>query len=169
MNRHDIIEEMYKSESIIKYAKTLEPNEWEELISSLIMELYKMKISKLKAAKANGFIEYTCFVIMKRLKWGSNPKNTIFQKGVDNVDVELITDTISDEEFIDEELKNDKRYNNYRQIISTLHWYDKTLWDMYYIEGLKLREIEDLTQIKLKTIHANLTKTKKLLKQKLTK
>jgi RNA polymerase sigma factor (sigma-70 family) len=169
MKRNDIIEEMYTSEKIMKYAKSLSPTDWEELISSLIMELYKMKFSKLKIAKENGFIEYTCFVIMKRLKWGSNPKNTVFQKNVDNIEIELIYDIIQEEDDNEMEYDNNKRYDEYRYLISTLHWYDKTLWDMYYKEGLKLREIEELTQIKLKTVHANLTKTKTLLKQKLKK
>lgn len=168
MKRHDIITEIYNSDKINSYAKSICPNDWDELISSLVMELYKMKFNKLKMAKQNGYIEYTCFVIMKRLKWGSNPKNTIFQKQY-TIDIDEIINHPTEE--FDFEIEDDSniKYQEYRDIITSLHWYDKTLWDMYYKDGLKLREIEELTNIKLKTVHANLTKTKQLLKEKLTK
>lgn len=168
MTRNQIIEQVYTNQSIINYAKSICPDDYEELKSSLIMELYKMNLNKLKIAANNKFIEYLCFTIMKRIMWGSYPKTTIFNKK-QTVDIAEVAEQTTEEFDFEAENENNNKYNQYRNIINQLHWYDKTLWDLYYTEGHKLREIEQMTGIKLKTIHANITKTKNHIKQQIKK
>jgi RNA polymerase sigma-70 factor (ECF subfamily) len=66
-----------------------------------------------------------------------------------------------EDETIDKDFEID--VNN---LMRELHWYDKELLKLYYIDGYSLKEISQATGIGLKSISWNIRKTIKKLKTK---
>lgn len=165
MTKNEIIEIVYDNTSIIKYCKHF-TNEWEELKSQLVIQLYNMKYEKLLLAYNNGYLEYMCMTICKRIMYGNVPNTGFFYKP------DRFADSIIIEECLEDITNEDEQHQNellqkIDDILNTLHWYDKTLFEYYYKQGYKLREISDMTEINLKSIHANIKKTKEYIKNKL--
>lgn len=164
MTKDEIILKVYKNESIDKYCKAIDHNNWQELKSELVSQLYLMKDKKLYQAYYNGFLEYLCFTICKRIKYGNIADTGVFYHHSSPYllsDVEIKTD-IED---------TDTDYTDVLQKVLDLldeqHWYSKILFKHYYIEGLKLREISELYGINIKSIHYAIGKVKSEIKKQI--
>jgi DNA-directed RNA polymerase specialized sigma24 family protein len=53
------------------------------------------------------------------------------------------------------------------QIVNSIHWYDRTLFNYHYKMGYKLREISEMTGINLKSIAYTIKKTRDKIKKEL--
>ena len=164
MNKNDIVTEVYYNQNIKKYCRCL-TNDWEELISNLIIQLMNMNETKLFKAYNDKYLEYICMTICKRIFYGTVPGTGMFYRK-DRTNNIIISDYVV-EDIVEEEDTYYEGLDRIEEILTTLHWYDKILFNYYYKDGYKLREIEDLTSINLKSIHANIKKTKEYIKKKL--
>ena len=162
--KNDLILYIWNKKEIILYCKSVGKNKWEELRSDLIMQLYKMDFNKLLMAYNNNYLEYTCFTICSRIKKGKVPDTGLFYQQR-SVNLEI------DEEYkYDIEDKNQditELYNKFLTLVDEQHWYNKTLFKHYYIEGLKLREISELYNINIKSIHYAIEKVKCEIKKQI--
>jgi DNA-directed RNA polymerase specialized sigma subunit len=158
--KKEILEYVLKNKNIEAYIKTLTPD-WEELRSDLVFQLMKGDEAKLLSVSNANYIEYFCFTICKRIKYGNIKDSEFFYKKP-NIDELTYKHDIGDmEDTIDT-----NELTKLEEEINRLHWYDKTLFQMYYKSGYKYREISELTGINLKSIAHNINKTKKFLKNK---
>jgi len=158
--KNEILEYVLKNRNIEAYIKTL-TFDWEELRSDLIFQLIKIEENKLLSVWNGNYIEYFCFTICKRIKFGNIKDSEFFYKKL-NIDELTYKHDIGD-------LENTIDTNELTKVeeeINRLHWYDKTLFQMYYKSGYKYREISELTGINLKSVAHNIGKTKKFLKNK---
>lgn len=161
MSRDEIIEKAYFSSDISRYCRSL-TKEWEELKSQMMMQLMKMKESKLLEAHSNGYLEYLCFTICKRIIYGNISGTGIFYKSSRSVSMdESLVPEIADFDAADD------RLDLIESILSTKHWYDKTLFNYHYKDGYKLREISEMTGINMKSIAYTIDKTRKEIKKKI--
>ena len=80
MTKDQLITNLYTNEQIKKYCKTICPDDWEELHSELIIQLYKMSWDKLLLAWGGGYIEYLTFTVCKRILYGNISGSGIFYK-----------------------------------------------------------------------------------------
>jgi predicted DNA-binding protein YlxM (UPF0122 family) len=163
-SKNDIILYIWNNGEIISYCKAVGKNNWEELRSDLITQLYKMDFNKLLQAYYNNFLEYTCFTICSRIKKGKIPDTGLFyQHGSVNLQLDV-------EDIFDIEDKSEKVLDLYEKVLSLVdeqHWYNETLFKHYYIDGLKLREISDMYKINIKSIHYAIGKVKSEIKKQL--
>lgn len=163
MTKDEILIYIYNNQNIISYCKTICYNDWEELKSQLIIQLVKMPDYKLLQAQKRNYLEYLCFVIAKRIIAG---------RVKDSGDFYLNKKHLSLEEgygldAIEEEIIESDKLDKIEIEINKLHWYNKTLFNLAYKEGYKLREISEITGINLKSISYTINKTKKEIKNKL--
>lgn len=170
---------MYLNRNLVKYCKTF-TKEWEELRSQLLMQLFNMKYEKLLLAYNNNYIEYMCFTICKRIVYGNVPGtgefynnkevpfSQVFEQSTDeDFDKIGLLDNITIKEDLIRKSDGSEVLDKIDEILNELHWYDKILFEYYFKEGYNLREISELTSINLKSIHANIKKTKEYIKNKL--
>lgn len=159
MNRDEIIVHIFTNDNIERYCRKLYFNEWEELRSELIIQLYKMKLNKLIAAHDNNFLEYLCFTICKRIKLGNIKDTGVFHKKADWNELGDVADD-------DIEIEIDKS-EMIRNMVDGEHWYSKTLFCHYYIDGYNLREISSMYGINIKSIHYSINKLKNKIKERI--
>jgi len=173
--RNIIITFIYTNKDIEKYCKTLS-KDWEELRSELILQLYKMKEQTLNRAYDKKYLIYVSMTICKRLKYGTIGDSSLYKNdkyiNIDDSPVEM-KEQDDFTEIYEEELRkhfelNTKVEQIYKEL-STLHWYNAAIFNYYYKDDMKLREISELTGINIKSISNNLCKTRTLIKNKLTK
>jgi len=164
MRKDEIIVLMLKSKHIELYCRAIYGRkkmwcDWEELRSEMIMQLYKMKDERLFDAYNCGYLEYVCLTICKRIALG-----TISDTGIFNQKVKF--DELKGD-FIDDNTPNhSEKIEDMLGEIRNLHWYDRALME-YTLEGMKLREISDLTGINLKSVHYTVKKSKNKIKKNL--
>lgn len=167
---NDIIEEVFMSEIINKFCHNLiskskyNYSDIDELKSELVMQLYKTDLKKLQDWKDRNVLEYCCITILKRILMGTNvSKESIFYFG--NKEYTTPNENIN--------IADQKDYNNHQRmeeiddIVERLHWYDKTLFRLFYKQGYNLREISELTDINLKSVHYSISKTRKKIKDEI--
>ena len=161
MTKEEIILSIYNNDAIIKYCKSLYYAEWEELRSELIIQLYKMKDNKLYQAYYNKFLEYLCFTICKRIKVGHVNDTGIFYKhnSVEHISGEILQDII--------QIEPDDATDRIHDILENQHWYGKTLFKHYYVDGYNLREISEMYGINIKSIHYSINKLKNEIKKEI--
>jgi len=189
MNIDEIILKVWNSPDINKYCRVVGKNDWEELKSELINQLYNMDKSKLNNAYKNNFLEYLCFTICSRIKKGRVKNSGMFWKiksittenypriSENEYEEQILVDNlegckINGEKVFNTIIKNEDIdiINLYLKLLSTVdnqHWYGKTLFSKYYIEGYKLRELSNMYKINIKSISWAIRKVKKEIKNKL--
>lgn len=159
--RNEIYQYVYFNEKIINYCKSISKN-WEELKSELLIQLTKMNYNKLVNAYNNGYIEYLCFMICKRIKLGTIAKTGIFrQSEFVKLNNNILYENNNDEFSID--------IDDFNKIINTLNWYDKALFDLFYIKKMTLKEISEKVGINPKTIYSSISKSKLYIKNEIKK
>lgn len=159
MNKNEIVEYVLYNKNIEAYLKSI-TFDYEELRSDLIFQLLKVKEDKLEEIYNNNYIEYFCFKISKRIKFGNIIDSEFFYKKMNTDELTYKYDVGFEEE------DNNNTLILINEEVNRLHWYDKTLFQMYYTDGYNYREISEKTGINLKSIAHNIKKTKKLLKNK---
>jgi hypothetical protein len=161
--KEKIILYIFNKKDIDKYCRAISPNDWEELKSELIVQLYKMDEEKLLEAYNNKFLEYKCFTMIKNISNGNVIETGIFR--TDKLNYGYIPDDV----IIEEELVLDFEHLHKLVIeeVGSKHWYDKTLFLEFYVNKLKLREISEKYGINLKTIQHTISKLKKKIKKRL--
>jgi len=163
MSKDAIIEWVYANKKIKRYIASICPSDKEELLSELVIQLYKMDLTKLVLAYNTKYLEYLCFTIAKRISYGTVSGTGIFYK-------KTKTSEISEKEM---EVKEDfddydeEKLNRLKEILEKKHWYSKTLFKLYYIEGYNLREISEKYGINLKSIYYTIDKLKKEIKKEI--
>lgn len=163
MTKEEIVIEIYNSEVITSYCKTLSWYDYEELQSELVAQLLKMNEQKLQLAEQRGFLHYLCFKIVKRIVWGNVTESGIFRGSNKSIIVEVDNlAPINTEPEIDVD-----KIGLIFEELEKQHWYSKTLFKMYYQEGLTLRQISERTGINQKSIHYAIKKTREKIKKKL--
>ena len=163
MTKDELLVFCYQNKNIIAYCKSICRSDWQELKSQLIIQLIKMPDHKLQTAYQKKYLEYLCLVICKRIVAG---------RVKDSGDFYLTKNNLSLEEgygldIAEETLEDSDKLQKVEDEIQKLHWYSKTLFNMHYRDGYKLREIADITGINLKSISYTINKTKKEIKNKL--
>lgn len=160
MNKEGLLVYILKNKSIEAYIKSL-TYDYNELKSDLIFQILKIDETKLLTIWNGKYFDYFCFTICKRIKFGNIKDSEFFYKK-QNMD-EL---TYQEEADTDVIIENDD-YIVLEEEINKLHWYDKTLFQMYYKQEYNYREISELTGINLKSVFHNINKTKNYLKNKI--
>lgn len=162
MTKDEIIISVYGNKKIIAYCKTISPSDWEELKSQLVIQLIKMKEPKLLRAQQSNYLEYLCFTICKRILYGNVKDSGMFY---------LNKKHLSLEEGYGADVTVENESNDYLdkidEILNSIHWYQKILFNYHYKQGYKLREIADMTGINLKSISYTINKTRNEIKNKL--
>jgi DNA-directed RNA polymerase specialized sigma24 family protein len=183
---------VYKSESLKKYFMAKVDKKYiDELKSELYISLLEMKEEKLFKAYDEGYLDGLCIQIIKNQynsdnsKFFKDVKNGGFRKSFNRIDSYDTQDYNDDmkyiklfEEFIDnsdlnteqlllEDLKIEEDLIKIESVLKNLHWYDKTLFDMNVVDGLKMSEISRMTKISQHSILYSITKTKKKIKESL--
>jgi hypothetical protein len=162
MNKDDIIVMVYNNDSVVRYCRAIHP-EWEELKSQLIIQLMDMKEIKLFNAVDNNYLEYMCFVICKRIVAGRVKGSGMFYLNKNHLSLQegygadVTTEDVEESDYIDQ----------IEQIVNSVHWYDRTLFNYHYRSGYKLREIAEMTGINLKSIAYTIKKTRDKIKKEL--
>jgi DNA-directed RNA polymerase specialized sigma24 family protein len=71
----------------------------------------------------------------------------------------------SDEDIDD--YNSNKKIDRINDIVNSCHWYNKTLFNLFYKDGYKLREISAMTGINLKSVSYTIKKTREEIKKQL--
>ena len=161
MTKDQIIEWIYKNPNIKKYCISICPNDWKDLRSELVIQIYKMNYEKLLLASQGNFLEYTCFTICKRILYGNISGSGIFYKKKNSI--EYTGDVLTE---LEPNVDSDRIEAIY-EIVEGSHWYSKTLFKEYYQNGMKLREISDKYGINAKSIHYTIKKLREEISKKL--
>jgi|GWRWMinimDraft_5_1066013.scaffolds.fasta_scaffold14871_2 hypothetical protein len=164
MTKNEIIVSMYESDIILRYCRTIHP-EYDELKSQLIIQLIQMPDHKLITAEEKGYLEYLCFVICKRIAAGRVKGSGMFYLAKNHLSIQEGFGLDKAEEA-EENVDNDK-IDRITNIINSTHWYNKTLFNYFYVDGYKLREIAAMTGINIKSIAYTIKKTREEIKRKL--
>lgn len=169
----EIYVSIYNNKKIELYCRSLVYN-WKDLRTELIIQVLKMKPEKLKLAIDGDYLEYLCFVICKRIYFGRVKDSGIFQKTKSVETVEWNNSNIGglyddDSEYLIYETFDDDSISleQFNDIMNSIHWYDKKLFDYYYKDNMKLREISELTGINVKSIHYSISKTRREIKKQI--
>jgi DNA-directed RNA polymerase specialized sigma subunit len=166
MNKDEIIVMMYQSDIIIRYCRTITP-EYDELKSQLIIQLIQMPEIKLITAEQNNYLEYLCFTICKRILAGRVKGSGMFYLAKNHLSIDEGWGIDKADESIDDDTI--KKVDDINDIVNNLHWYSKTLFNLHYRDGYKLREIAEMTGINLKSIAYDIKKTRNEIKKQLNK
>lgn len=163
MTKDEILVYCYENKAVIAYCKSICRTDWQELKSQLIIQLIKMPESKIQTAYQKNYLEYLCLVICKRIVAGRVKDSGHFYLNKRNLSLEEgygldIAETSSDDNEKIEKIEN---------IVNNTHWYQKTLFNLHYIDGYKLREISEMTGINIKSVAYTINKTRKEIKNKL--
>ena len=150
---------IYKSDNVRKYCKTIFPNDFEELLSNIIIQLYKMNENKLKEAFDKGYIEYLSMKIAKRIISGRIKNTGYFYQPKNDLTLE---------EGYGLDIEDEKEFNyldlleEIDKIIKNTHWYDKAIFKYFHVDNLKFKEISKMTGISISSINYSLRKTRKM-------
>jgi hypothetical protein len=168
-NKDRIIIKIYGSRVVESYCRTLH-NDYDELKSQLIYQLIKMPEAKMVTAEDKGYLEYMCFVICKRIVGGRVKDSGIFNifKGGsrNNLSIEEGWGFDKEDEVGDDDYSN-KKIDRVKEIVDEMHWYSKTLFNYFYNDGYKLREIAEMTGINIKSVAYDIKKTREYIKKKI--
>ena len=164
MTKNEIIVSMYGSDIILRYCRTIHP-EYDELKSQLIIQLIQMPEHKLITAEEKGYLEYLCFVICKRIAAGRVKGSGMFYLAKNHLSIQEGYGLDKAEE--PEESVDSDKIDRITNLINNTHWYNKTLFNYFYIDGYKLREISAMTGINIKSIAYTIKKTREEIKRKL--
>lgn len=158
---------MFENKQISVYCQSLDSQNWDELRSELVIQLYKMPEPKLTEYYSKNCLIYICFTIIKRIKYGTISDTGLFYNK-DKLNMEFYDDYYEiDIEDID---LSDTKIDLIQKLegeLKNLHWYSKILFEMYYKDNLTLKQISERTGINLKSIHYSIKKTRIKLKKKL--
>ena len=165
-NKDRIIIKIHESRIIEAYCRTLH-REHEELKSQLVYQLIKMPESKMVTAETNGYLEYMCFTICKRIVYGRVKDSGIFNifkggsRNNENIDkaYSVVDENTDEEPYKDIDVIN--------EILNGKHWYNKTLFNYHYKDGYKLREIAEMTGINIKSVAYTIKKTRDEIKKQI--
>lgn len=159
MNKEQIIVSIYCNPNIENYCRTIKPDDWEELKSELIIQIFKISEATLIDANNQNFLEYLCFKIIKRITYGTIKSTGIFHKSGIVV--------FGEHNFVDQSAPNhDEILRKIWDMVDKEHYYAKTLFTEYYRDGLTLKEISKKYGINLKSIHYTIKKLRnKIIKQ----
>lgn len=163
MNKDEIILYIWNNKNVLAYCKVVGGNNWDELRSELIGQIYLMDINKLLQAYYTNFLEYLCFTICSRIKKGKIADTGIFYN---YSSVNMETDAVG-VDVIDDNVNVAELYDKVLSLIDEQHWYNKTLFKHYYIDGMKLREISEMYGINIKSIHYAIGKIKNEIKKQI--
>jgi DNA-directed RNA polymerase specialized sigma subunit len=166
MTKNEIIVSMYQSDIILRYCRTIHP-EYDELKSQLIIQLIQMPDHKLITAEQKGYLEYLCFVICKRIAAGRVKGSGMFYLAKNHLSIQEGFGLDKAEEA--EETTDNDKVDRINAIADKMHWYDKTLYNYFYCDGYKLREIAEITGINLKSISYTIKKAREHIKKELKK
>lgn len=163
-NKDRIVIKIYESKVIEAYCRTLH-NDYEELKSQLIYQLIKMPEAKMVTAETNGYLEYLCFTICKRIIYGNVKDSGIFYLNKKHLSLEEgfgynIIDDIDDD-------MTTKKLDIVNEILNNTHWYQKILFNYHYKDGYKLREIAEMTGINIKSVAYTIRKTRDEIKKQI--
>lgn len=171
-NKDRIVVKMHESKVIDAYCRTLH-NDHEELKSQLIFQLLKMPEAKMVQAETNGYLEYMCFVICKRIVIGRVKDTGIFNifKGGsrNNLSIEEGWGLNKADDETDYDYLSIKKIDDINEVLNETHWYNKTLFNYHYKDGYKLREIAEMTGINIKSVAYTIKKTRDEIKKQLKK
>jgi len=163
-NKDRIVIKIYESKVIEAYCRTLH-NDYEELKSQLIYQLIKMPEAKMVTAETNGYLEYLCFTICKRIIYGNVKDSGIFYLNKKHLSLEEgFSYNIIDD--IDDDMTT-KKLDIVNEIVNGQHWYNKTLFNYHYYDGYKLREIAEMTGINIKSVAYTIRKTRDEIKKQI--
>ena len=163
-NKDRIVIKIYESKVIEAYCRTLH-NDYEELKSQLIYQLIKMPEAKMVTAETNGYLEYLCFTICKRIIYGNVKDSGIFYLNKKHLSLEEgygynIIDDVDDD-------NTTKKLDIVNEILNNTHWYQKILFNYHYKDGYKLREIAEMTGINIKSVAYTIRKTRDEIKKQI--
>lgn len=163
-NKDRIVIKIYESKVIEAYCRTLH-NDYEELKSQLIYQLIKMPEAKMVTAETNGYLEYLCFTICKRIIYGNVKDSGIFYLNKKHLSLEEgfgynIIDDVDDD-------MTTKKLDIVNEILNNTHWYQKILFNYHYKDGYKLREIAEMTGINIKSVAYTIRKTRDEIKKQI--
>lgn len=170
---------VYKSESLKKYfSARVDRNYIDDVKSQLYISLLEMKEEKLFKAYDDGYLDALCIRIIKN-QYNSDEsyffkeiKNSGFRKTTEKVDSydETDYDEIVDyDDLIQEDIKIEENLIQINKILSSLHWYDKTLFDMFVVDGIKAHKISKMTNINTHSIRYSIRKTFNKIREELKK
>lgn len=165
MTKDEIVVMMYNSDIILRYCRTIHP-EYDELKSQLIIQLMNMKDQKLFDAYNKGYLEYMCFVICKRIIAGRVKDTGMFYLPKNHLSIQEGYGVDRSDEDLDDYNSN-KKIDRINDIVNSGHWYNKTLFNLFYKDGYKLREISAMTGINLKSVSYTIKKTREEIKKQL--
>lgn len=162
--------------------KTVKDKYIDEIKSLLYISLLELDREYLFNSYDKGLLDGLCIQIIKNQYLSSSSsfykhiKNSGFPAtySVDNLE-NINTDIEYDKEVLNYKerlIKEKNELDNYNEVINflkTIHWYDKKLFEMRYIDGYNMRTIEQLTGIPYNSISYSIQKTlSKLRKLKLS-
>jgi len=145
VNKNEIIIYIHNNIEIETYCKSIRPNDWEELRSELILQLFNMSENKIIIAYNGNFLEYLCFKIIKRISYGTIKSTGIFYKNNIILTNDIFPDIV---EFNDKKEMVDRIW----EIVEKEHWYQKILFTDYYKKGMTLKQISEKYGINIKSV-----------------
>ena len=170
IDKNTIAEYIYTSKLINEVLINVISEQYiDDFKSHFILQVYNIKDEKLQMLIDKNCIDYYCLKIITN-QW-YNRSSTFWQTYIHNSIDYSYEKNISEEEYT-EEVYN-KQMNMINKLLDKqydtliINQYYKTLFELYYFKGLKLKEIEKLTQINLKTVHRAISKTKKYIEEKI--
>jgi hypothetical protein len=172
--KEQILEYVYNSRTINSIFNGIIMNkDMRELMKSdIYLILCEMDDEKLEDMYNNGKIDG--FIAKLALnQWNSNTsdfyknwRNGGFRKSLTKDSGEFNIEPKEDEESV----PYSKYIKDIDIILNNIHWYHKTLFELYYKEGLTYKQISDSTEIKIISVRNSIKKTtieiKKQLKNK---
>jgi hypothetical protein len=167
-NKDRIVIKIYESKIIESYCRTLH-SDYEELKSQLIYQLLKMPEAKMITAETNGYLEYMCFVICKRIVIGRVKDSGMFYLNKKHLSLEEGYGVDKIDESTDDDYLSIKKLDKITEILNGSHWYNKILFNYHYKDGYKLREIAEMTGINIKSVAYTIKKTRDEIKKQIKK
>lgn len=149
-----------ESETIRNMFMKIKPNHRDDF-KSFIMDNLIDKPDKLTLAYAEGYIDYYIWRIISNQYYSTT--SPWYRKHLikENVMVDIPEDEV--EVSIDEE----DIVNQVKNILTRIHWYDRTLFEMYYFDKLTYQKIQEKTGINYISVRRSVMKTLENIKKQL--
>jgi hypothetical protein len=158
--KHKIIEEIYLNKNLDDYYQYINPINNEELKQEVIMQLYNMNDNLFNDYVDKKILIYVVMTIAKRISYGTVKNSGIFSA----VKMTELNFDIEDLSIVD---NTESMLNKIKNGVDNLHWYDKTIFKLYYEDGMKLKDISEATGINIKSIHYSISKSRKKIKKEI--
>jgi hypothetical protein len=158
--KHKIIEEIYLNKNLDDYYKYINPINNEELKQEVIMQLYNMNDVLFNDYVDKKILIYVVMTIAKRINYGTVKNSGIFT-GVKMTELNF---DIEDLSVVD---NTENMLERIKSKVNNLHWYDKTIFNLYYEDGMKLKDISKATGINIKSVHYSISKSRKKIKSEI--